>query len=122
MEGGKWKLTMDSLIDNNTKWWNFDKVRAAFSPQIAAEVLKIVLSPKEQVEKLIWARERIGKYSVKSAYRLSIEPRKNSYEGECSNPITRKHSRRGSGILESLIKWKCLLGGPVQIVYQKNKI
>lgn len=55
---------VESLVDNDTKWWHTDQ-NPYSTFHIAAEILKIALNPGNQEDKLIWAMEKDGKYSVK---------------------------------------------------------
>lgn len=41
----EWDTTVASLIDDNSQWWNVDKVRALFNPNIAVEILKLTICP-----------------------------------------------------------------------------
>lgn len=34
---------IDSLIDENTKWWKVAKIRSLFNPNIREEILKIII-------------------------------------------------------------------------------
>lgn len=43
--------TFDSFIDSNTKWWNVEKVRVLFNPNIAAEILRIIICLGEEQDK-----------------------------------------------------------------------
>lgn len=43
--------TIGSLIDNNTHWWDVDKVRALFNPNVAADILKITIGPINYADK-----------------------------------------------------------------------
>lgn len=61
---------VEELIDNQTKWWDVSKVRNLLTPAAANEVLKIILNPRKQEDKQVWAYENDGKFSVRTAYRL----------------------------------------------------
>lgn len=70
--------TVDSLMDGNTKWWNIDKVRALFNPNVAVDIMKIIICPREQEDKWTWTQEKCDNFSVKSAYRFFIDTQKSN--------------------------------------------
>lgn len=39
----EWEITIDSLISDNTQWWNVEKIRALLNPNIVAKILKIII-------------------------------------------------------------------------------
>ncbi|XP_042944567.1 uncharacterized protein LOC122278446 [Carya illinoinensis] len=47
-----------SLIDVDIGWWNVSRFRALFNPNIASDVLKILLSPVEHEDMLMWRHEK----------------------------------------------------------------
>lgn len=91
-----------------------ERVRNLLPPQAAIEVLKIFISPGEQEDKEIWAPEKNGKFSVKSAIQRNGKER---LEGESSNVESNKRtwkkkiwnmqiSNQGESLcLESMQKW-----------------
>ena len=62
--------TVDTLINEETRWWDISKVRALFNPIIAEKILKIVICPDGYEDRWMWTKERSGEFSVRSAYKL----------------------------------------------------
>ncbi|GAV84382.1 LOW QUALITY PROTEIN: hypothetical protein CFOL_v3_27826, partial [Cephalotus follicularis] len=48
--------------------WDYDKLRALFEPMTTTIIMKIPLSSTSQVDRLSWAIEPHGRYTVKSSY------------------------------------------------------
>lgn len=44
MQGNHMEATVDTLIDQETKWWKVEYIRALFNPIVAADILKVMLS------------------------------------------------------------------------------
>lgn len=63
-------------------------------PQDAEVILSIPLSVNEIGDRVIWARNKNGRFSVKSAYRLAQEDQRECKLVECSNPTTQKQTWR----------------------------
>ena len=61
---------VSSLILDTTGTWDTSLINQIFSPGDAQIIIGLVLSSRRGEDKLIWSRERCGKYSVRSAYRL----------------------------------------------------
>ncbi|XP_042958195.1 uncharacterized protein LOC122293790 [Carya illinoinensis] len=57
--------TVDSLIDCDTNWWDLEKVKVVLQPRAATEVLKYLLTLGNNKDRLIWEKEKDGKYSEK---------------------------------------------------------
>lgn len=77
--------TVDSLIDSNTKWWNIRKIRALFNPTITANIVKIIICPRDHEDKWTWTPEKNHKFSIKSVYRLFREKQNNPGESLDAN-------------------------------------
>ncbi|XP_035543593.1 uncharacterized protein LOC118347680 [Juglans regia] len=73
MQGNHMEATVDSLIDQETKWWKVEYIRALFNPIVVVDILKIMLSSNEYEDKWIWTQEKNGNSSVQSAYRFIHE-------------------------------------------------
>ncbi|KAG6696512.1 hypothetical protein I3842_09G152300 [Carya illinoinensis] len=78
------------LIDGNTKWWDVNRIRALFNPNLAVEILKTVPSPSDEVNRWIWDKKKGGRFSVKSAYRV-FKASKGEIHGEPSNASLHIH-------------------------------
>lgn len=48
----------DTLIDNETRYWNIHKIRALFHSNVAADILKILICPIDDEDKRIWNYEK----------------------------------------------------------------
>ena len=64
---------VSSLIDENSKWWKPDLVKALFLQFEANEILKIPLNHSLPEDSLIWLGNRKGSFTVKSAYYVDKE-------------------------------------------------
>ena len=64
---------VSELIDTETKSWKRDLIRNVFSPFEAKQILNIPLSWRLPEDKRIWHWEKNGRYSVRSAHRLTKE-------------------------------------------------
>jgi hypothetical protein len=61
-------------------------VESLFPQPTATKIYNIAISPRSQVDRLIWAGTKNGAFSVKSAYNMDIE-RRMRFKGGCStNP------------------------------------
>ncbi|KAK9986188.1 hypothetical protein SO802_031139 [Lithocarpus litseifolius] len=64
------RLTMVcDLIDNESKEWKVDVVRQNFLAQDVDAILSIPLSVNGASDKIVWAENRNGRFSVRSAYK-----------------------------------------------------
>lgn len=59
---------MCELASRNIGDWNADVIFHILPPKIAPSILKRKILPTSQLDKLIWAHENNGIFSVKSAY------------------------------------------------------
>ncbi|KAK7845520.1 putative ribonuclease h protein [Quercus suber] len=73
------------LINRETKEWDRDKINQWFLPEDRDEILSIPLSTTSNRDRLIWAENWSGKFTVKSAYLLALEEQKQSAVADCSN-------------------------------------
>ena len=78
------------LINRETKEWDRDKIDQWFLLKDRDEIMSIPLSITSNRDRLIWAENRSGKFSVKSAYRLALEEQKQSAMTDCSNWVARR--------------------------------
>lgn len=72
---------MDSLINNNTKWWNIEEIIALFNLNIETGIMKIIFCLEEQKDKLTWTQEKNGRFSVRSTYRFFKAKQRNNVPG-----------------------------------------
>ncbi|XP_041001600.1 uncharacterized protein LOC121247296 [Juglans microcarpa x Juglans regia] len=74
-----------TLIDENTKWWDIEKVRRILPPREEAEVLNMIMTLESRPNSLVWEHEKSGAFSVKSAYRFFQSLGHVRQTGEASN-------------------------------------
>jgi len=61
------------LIEEDRMEWKADLILQNFMPQDADAILSIPLSANRAWDRLIWARTKNGKFSVRSAYKMAQE-------------------------------------------------
>ena len=76
---------VSSFIDEDTKHWKADRVRALFYPFEAETILKIPLSYSLPNDSIIWLGNKRGVFSVKSAYYVALALVEEPSMGECSS-------------------------------------
>jgi ribonuclease HI len=74
------------LFGNGTNGWNEDLVNSLFYPHDAEEVLKIRVGPNQVQDSVAWNAEKNGLFSVKSAYKLAINIKKETPLASSSAP------------------------------------
>lgn len=62
-----------NLVDEDSKEWKGDLVKHCFLSQDTEAILSIPLSANGVGDRVIWAENKNGRFSVKSAYRLALE-------------------------------------------------
>jgi ribonuclease HI len=72
------------LIDDSTKWWNFQLIREVFQEDEANRICGMTLSPLGQKDKIVWAGTKKGIFTVRSAYHMAKESSMVD-KGACSN-------------------------------------
>jgi hypothetical protein len=75
---------VSELIDDSTKWWNFELIREVFQEDEAKRICSMTLSPLGQKDKIVWAGTKKGTFTVRSAYHMAKESSLTD-KGECSN-------------------------------------
>ncbi|XP_030923509.1 uncharacterized protein LOC115950456 [Quercus lobata] len=80
---------VSALIDKETKRWKGEIVRSLFLPFEARTILNIPLCHSLPDDQIIWVGNKIGEFSVKSAYYIACDVLNSSDEGECSNGDSR---------------------------------
>ena len=76
---------VSSLIDQETKWWKTNVVRALFLPFEADTILKISQSQDLSDDNLIWIGNKRGVFTVKSAYFIAAKLQADKDVGESSS-------------------------------------
>jgi len=74
------------LIDNASRWWNFELIQRLFNPGDMARICSIGINPHGKPDRLIWKGNASGVFLVKSAYYLMMT-RHTQETGECSREI-----------------------------------
>ena len=73
-------LMVSNLIDPQTRVWKQDVLGQLFTLSSIEAINKIVFPWIPRPDKLVWVKEPIGDFSIKSAYKLSQEPPTTSNE------------------------------------------
>ena len=81
---------VSELINRATHEWNMDKLKDWFLPEDREAIMSIPLSTNEVCDRLIWAENRSGKFTVKSAYALALEEQSHLAMVDCSNGSVRR--------------------------------
>ena len=76
---------VSALIDEDTKRWKVDTLKALLLPFEVETILNIPLSYNLLEDKLIWVGNKRGEFSVKSVYYISLTVINSSGSGECSH-------------------------------------
>ena len=72
-----------ALIDDSTKWWNYELIREIFPEDEARQICSMVLSPLGQKDKIVWVGTKKGIFTVRNAYHM-VKESALAGEGECS--------------------------------------
>ena len=75
------------LINRATGEWNMDKLNSWFQPEDRLAIMYIPLSTIDTNDRLIWAENRSGKFTIKSAYALALEEEQHTTMGDCLNGL-----------------------------------
>jgi hypothetical protein len=59
-----------ALIDDSTKWWNYELIKEVFPEDEARRICSMALSPLGQKDKIVWAGTKKGIFTVWSAYHM----------------------------------------------------
>jgi hypothetical protein len=76
--------TVSSLIDGNTKWWNFALLEQLFSREEILIIQSTPVSATDQEDTLIWRGTTKGIFSVRSAYHI-LKEQEGASKAERSN-------------------------------------
>ena len=66
-------LLVHNLINSNTKKWMVEKLTNLFDATTVEAIIKIIITSSTRHDKLIWIKDLKGRFSTKSAYRVSQE-------------------------------------------------
>lgn len=53
--------------------WNVDKIKSWFLPKDSEAIMSMPLSTNDTNDRLIWVKNRSGKFTIKSAYAMALE-------------------------------------------------
>jgi hypothetical protein len=67
---GAYEITVNELMFPNTNVWDKDKIESLFPMHIVNRILDIPLFGMYEKDKVVWASDVHGQYSVKSGYNL----------------------------------------------------
>lgn len=77
------------LIDSETGTWKAELIREIFLPHEVDSILSIPLSPRLPEDSKVWAWSKIGLFTVRSAYGVSLKLLKKTSStrtmGDCSD-------------------------------------
>ena len=76
---------VSALIDEDSKRWKVDALKALFLPFVVETILNIPLSYNLPKDKLIWVGNNRGEFSVKSAYYIALNVINLAGSRECSH-------------------------------------
>ena len=78
------------LINRATGEWNIDKLNSWFIPEDRDAILGIPLSSSNTQDRMIWAENSSGKFTVKSAHTLALEEKSHATRADCSDESARR--------------------------------
>jgi hypothetical protein len=70
------------LIDSDTNWWNISLIKEIFREEEMELICGVAICPRSQKDKAVWAGNRSGLFTVRSAYHLAKEL-ENREAGSC---------------------------------------
>lgn len=62
------------LILQNPNRWNKDLIYSTFTVEEADQIVSLLLPITNQSDKVVWSNENSGIYSVKSGYKMLLDP------------------------------------------------
>ena len=119
---------VSALIDYDTRRWRADLVKSIFLPFEAKTILNIPISFSLPEDKIIWAGNMKGVFTVKSAYYVTLNMVDSSEEGEssCRDPRQRLWKKVWHLNIPSKIKtfaWRaCVDALPTMMNLKKRSI
>lgn len=66
-------MLVKEMIIKGARKWNFEKTLEVFPPNVTANILRVVILPIEQIDKLIWVPVKNDNLSIKSTYKMISE-------------------------------------------------
>ncbi|XP_075661932.1 uncharacterized protein LOC142631608 [Castanea sativa] len=78
------------LINRGISEWNIDKLNSWLLLEDRDAILGIPLSSSSTHDRLIWAENRSGKFTIKSAYALALEEKTHNTRANCSDESIRR--------------------------------
>lgn len=69
----KQDATVNELLDKETNWWNTTLVHEVFSAEEAGLICSMAVCPCRGEDRLVWASNKNGEYTVRSAYHIAKE-------------------------------------------------
>ena len=87
-------VLVKDIINRGEFEWNVELVKQCFNAKDASAILGIPLSLTGRHDRLIWATNKSGKFSVNSAYALAYEEKLEKNRGDCSNASMRNRVLR----------------------------
>ena len=75
--------------------WDIELVRSLFLPQDADAILSILLSNLVTKDRLVWAEDKKGRFTVRSAYKLAREIVAEDHNVSCSDQMKMQNVWRG---------------------------
>jgi hypothetical protein len=70
---GVYQISVNSLMIENERQWDVNKIMNLFSYDAAAQILAVPLVVEVQEDRLVWKEEQNGEYTVRSGYRLLMQ-------------------------------------------------
>lgn len=92
------------LIDNSKHVWDESKIRHTFDEVTANQILGILLSRFSHADSLVWIREALGEFTVRSAYRLLLENATTKYGLQPNTIQTNFYKKLWSLMLSAKLK------------------
>ncbi|XP_075654821.1 uncharacterized protein LOC142624991 [Castanea sativa] len=78
------------LINKGTREWNINNLNSWFLPEDREAILGIPLSSSNTPDRLVWAENRSGKFTDKSAYALALEEKVLNTRADCLDESARR--------------------------------
>ena len=60
-----------ALINDSTKWWNYELIREVFPKDEAKRICSMVISPLCQKDQIVWAGTKKGIFTIRNAYHMA---------------------------------------------------
>ena len=83
------------LLKDGGKEWDIELVRGLFLPQDVKAILSTPINESVAMDRMVWAKEKKGSFTVRSAYRLALEVEAEGGNAGCSDPTKLHDAWRG---------------------------